>query len=99
MNLPTLPADKAQHVIYGAAIFSVVALACTALGLGPLARPAGALAALLAGVAKEALDWADNHAALAMGLPPPHSVDPGDVVATEAGALWCWMVAEFTTGG
>ena len=54
MNLPQLPADKAQHVSYGAALGLVGAIISTALGqpawLGALVLPA------CAGVLKEVRD-------------------------------------------
>lgn len=93
MNLPQLPADKANHALYGVLIFIVAAWLCTALGQPHHARQAGLAAAVLFGCTKEAVDWRLNRRAAAAGLPPPHGVEAGDVLATTAGALLCWLAA------
>lgn len=98
MNLPQLPADKANHALYGVAVFVVVGGAVAALGRPDIARPAGALGALLVACAKESVDYTINRRAIAAGLPPPHGVEAADIVATTAGALLCWL-ATIATGG
>lgn len=98
MNLPQLPADKANHALYGALIFVVVGAIATATGHAQLARVVGAGAALLAGCLKELSDWLLNRRAVAAGLPPPHSVEAADVLATTAGAMLCWAAAVATEG-
>lgn len=84
--LPQLPADKANHFIYGAAMATAGALAA----IGPLAMPQrawlfAAAAALVGGVVKEATDWARNRKA-PRGSEVAH-VEMADGLATAAGAL------------
>ena len=83
MNLPTIPADKANHAVYGALIFNLAL---------PLTDALVALAIVAAiGVAKEAADWLGNHRARAAGLPAPHGVEVLDAIATFAGGLLCFL--------
>lgn len=89
MSLPTLPADKANHTLYGAVIFSGAAAASHPLGLGAYALLLGIVAAVLLGSLKEWLDWRANQRAAAAGLGPAHSVEVNDAMATLAGALLC----------
>jgi hypothetical protein len=98
MQLPQLPADKANHALYGAAVFVIVCALAAHLGRADIAQPIGALGALLVACAKEAIDIALNRRAIAAGLPPPHGVEAADIVATTAGALVCWL-ATIATGG
>ena len=93
MKLPEVPADKANHLIYGAAIFVVATAATRFTAWAPWAPYAGVVAALLLGAAKEARDaWANRRAA-AWRLTAPHSVSPADVGATVLGAVLCWLAA------
>ena len=74
-HLPQLPADKANHFIYGC----VIALAGAALAplIGSDPRTVAAVSAIAAGIVKEALDywtWGGG-------------VDALDAVATAAGAV------------
>ena len=96
MMLPQLPADKANHAITGAAIFSA------ALWLARMAAPSHAVwiagaAVLIAAVGKELSDWIINRRAIARGEPPPHGVELYDALATCAGGalaalpLWIYM--------
>lgn len=85
MDLPLIPQDKANHFAYGSAAALVAAAACAVLGHPELAGWAAQAAALCLGLAKEAADWLANQAALAAGNPPPHGVDPFDVLATWLG--------------
>lgn len=98
MNLPTLPADKANHALYGALIFLVAGALAAAAGQVPLARAIGAGVTVLAACGKELNDWLLNRRAIAAGLPPPHGVEAADALATTAGALVCWVAAELTGG-
>jgi hypothetical protein len=97
MQLPQLPADKANHAIYGATIFAAVGGVVAHLGRPDLAQPLGALGALLAACVKEVVDYALNRRAIAAGLPPPHGVEAADILATTAGALLCWLATVITT--
>ena len=76
--MPQLPADKANHAIYGALIF----LAALAI----LRRPDAAYGlVVLAAVGKEALDKLSNMRAVKAGLLPTHGVEFLDALATCAG--------------
>lgn len=92
MPLPSLPQDKANHVVYGAAI----ALSVYAIGLfidPNHAALAGLISAVFAGTFKEAFDrWANIVAARA-GLPPPHGVEFMDAAATWSGGAVVYVSA------
>lgn len=93
MSLPTLPADKANHAIYGVLVFTIVYLVLhhTRL-LG--AHPHVAMALVfVAAVGKELDDWLANQSALARGQLPPHSAELADVLATCAGGAICYAIA------
>ena len=98
MNLAqlALPADKANHVIAGALVFLPVAIAVALAGHAQYARPAGAVAALVAGLLKELADWLANRHLAQQGLPPAHGVEVADAAATTAGGLLCWAAGAFT---
>ena len=80
MKLPQLPADKAQHVSYGAALGLVGAVTSTALG-----QPAWLGALVLAACAAAFKEVRDR--TMRDGTP-----DLWDAVATVAGALPCVIV-------
>lgn len=91
MSLPQIRADWAQHMVYGAwvgaagaAFVLVLAQVAGRPGVSLLAPVASLLAALAAGVAKEAADQVVNRRAAAA---PPHEVSAADVVATLTGAF------------
>ena len=98
MNLPQFPADKANHALYGAAIFVVAGWLATQLGLQPYARLIGAATATLAGLLKEVVDARANTRAAAAGLPAPHEASAADAFATTGGAMLCWVGAVVTEG-
>lgn len=87
MKLPTIPADKANHYFYGGQVGMVAAITSALLGHPETAGLFANLAALAAGCVKELIDWLANRAAVAAGLPAPHTVDPNDVLATWLGGL------------
>jgi hypothetical protein len=90
--LPMLPADKANHVLYGGVIFIAIAYLAAVVGHSPArARLAGLLAAAAFGLGKEARDWFANRKAVAAGEAPEHNVDSMDVVATAVGGALCWL--------
>lgn len=97
--------DKVMHAAAGlvAALFGMLAyalLALALLGLTGAALPTTALipvpviAALLAGLVKEASDWFDNRQ-YAADL--RHTVDPWDVVATAAPGLIASLIVAGAT--
>lgn len=84
--------DKVQHALagtlaalFGALLYALIALALLVFGAKfPLLSlvPVPFIAALIAGVTKEAADWFDNRT-----TPGSRSVDPWDVAATAAPGL------------
>lgn len=85
LTLPSLPADKANHAIYGAIAAAVAVPVGAYFGLP---REISALAGSIgAGLLKEAIDLAMNLIATKQGQPAPHTVDAWDLVATAAGGL------------
>lgn len=54
-HLPQLPADKANHFVYGCVIAFVGALVAQLIGSDP--RTGAGLAAIAAGIVKEVLDY------------------------------------------
>lgn len=98
MKLPVIPADKANHLIYGAGIALVVQAIVLWLvqhhglhlpiGMRPGDIGLGAAAAFGAG--KEAIDRLLNLRAVRAGRKPPHGVDPLDALATLAGGFAIW---------
>lgn len=81
--LPLLPRDKANHAVYGSAIFAVGALAAIPVGLSPVL--VGVILVTVLAVGKEAYDKVTGKGVL----------DYYDAVATIAGAL---PVAAVTLG-
>lgn len=86
--LPQLAADKANHLVYGALVYLVAALAAVALHL-PRPDLLGLAAAALAGAIKETADYIANRRA---GF-QLHGVELGDFLATAAGGLLCFASA------
>ena len=87
MNLPQIPADKAQHFCYGAAAgFSAAALSHI-IGHPEFAGMAAITSATLAGATKEIVDHVLNLRAARAGLLKPHSVTMGDFVVTILGGV------------
>ena len=90
MNFPTIPYDKALHFIYGAVICLVSFYALKVFGVsGPKHWALGV--AVLAGVAKEGLDFAMNKKSVAAGQTAVHTVSMPDAVATAAGGVLVWL--------
>lgn len=87
MNIPTLPADKATHVIAGAIVGDVAALACFLTGHPSLALWVPTVAAGIVGAAKEGVDWYLNKKAAESGQIPLHGVELNDFLATLCGGL------------
>lgn len=81
--LPIIPADKANHCCYGAAIFTAT-YTLTAFQHLP-ALPIAAAAVALVAIGKELSDWLSNRRARAAGFPAPHGVELLDAAATLAG--------------
>jgi hypothetical protein len=92
MNLRrfTLPADKANHVVWGFAVALAAAWLAAKAGYPLNAGPIGAMAALVVGAIKELADYLANQEAAAAGQPAPHTVDPVDAMATAAGGVALW---------
>lgn len=56
MNIPSIPADKAQHFFFGGVAATVAAVAARLSGHAEYAKVAGVGAAVAIGVAKELYD-------------------------------------------
>ena len=86
MNLPSLPQDKANHLAYGAAIFSVVLL------LAHFAYPnyqiaIAGLTVVFIAFSKEANDARINWQATGNPMQGPHGVELLDAIATISGGI------------
>lgn len=84
---PLIPVDKANHLIYGALAFIVVAALACAFGWNDYRLVAGAAGSLAVGVYKEVSDYLANRKAIADGFTPLHEADPTDLAFTAAGGL------------
>jgi len=85
MPLPQLPADKANHFLYGTVAAAIAVPIGLYLGLpSSISALAGSIAA---GAAKELIDAAQNYMERRRGEQPLHSVDVYDFLATAAGGL------------
>lgn len=84
-----IPQDKANHAIDGAVIYFFTAVIFRALGL-PNHREWALAVTTLVGAAKEGADWVLNLLARRKGLPPPHSVEGLDFIATFLGGALCY---------
>ena len=94
---PQLPADKANHFVYGAAIFVVAYCAQIAVAILAHTHPTlgdalnmviyslDCVAAFAIG--KELIDWALNRLAIRRGEQPVHGVEPLDALATIGGGV------------
>lgn len=80
--LPQLPADKANHALYGAAVF----VACYA---ALRSVPQALAMVVLVGVAKELSDALINRRATGNWRQGPHGVEALDAVATWLGGVLC----------
>lgn len=84
---PSLPQDKANHLIYGHM------LACIAVGLAVVSGNAKAawilalLVPIVSGAFKEALDAYSNRKATGIAQKGPHGVEWWDFVATATGGV------------
>ncbi len=89
MALPTIPQDKATHLLYGYAVAMAACLGAWWYGLrAPAQLMAAALvAALCVGLLKEAYDAARIARAEAAGLSPTERVEFADAAATTIGGL------------
>lgn len=92
MSLPSLPADKANHALYGAAIALAVYAVCLLAGV-PYAAYAALAASVVVGFAKEGVDAWQNRAATGNWRTGPHGVEGLDAAATAAGGAAVWLAA------
>jgi len=82
MSLPSLPQDKANHFVYGAAIYAVTFCIFSLLKL-PATYYAFAVVAIF-GIGKEIVDYLQNRFQGAQ-----HGVEALDALATIAGGAMC----------
>jgi hypothetical protein len=87
----TLPADKANHLVWGFVAAAVAGTLAIAFGWAAQAGWVGAAAATLVSVLKEAADDMANEEAELLGDPPPHTVDFKDAAAGVIGGLAWWL--------
>jgi len=85
MPMPSIPADKANHVIYGAVAFVAGAFAAHPAGLPP--AYCGLALAVIAGAIKEASDALINYRATGNPMVGPHGVEWLDFAATACGGV------------
>jgi len=94
---PQLPADKASHFVYGAAIFVVTFYAQVAFAILTHAHPDldyvismwvnSLYCVAVFAIGKEIVDWILNKLAIRSGKPPVHGVEPLDALATIGGGV------------
>lgn len=95
MPLPSLPADKANHLIYGLLISSATYAALLAGHQPPLlAARAGLAAAVVVGLLKELHDAWVNWRTTGNWRTGPHGVEGLDALATSAGGVPIWAALE-----
>lgn len=82
-----IPRDKANHMVYGAAVAMVTSWAVVWMGHADVAREAGMIASMIAGVIKEGSDAEANYQATGDWRRGQHSVDALDFAATAFGGL------------
>jgi hypothetical protein len=90
--LPQLPQDKANHAVYGAAIFLAASLFGHLVHV-PYTTDVALLVTAAAGALKELSDYILNKRAISQGLPPPHGVEFLDFLATTCGGAACWIAS------
>ena len=84
--IPIIPHDKALHIIYGAAIFTVM-FVLSHLSIPHYEMYVASAAVVVAAVAKELRDLWSNIQAKRLNLVPTHGVEVMDAVATIAGGI------------
>lgn len=87
MIRPVIPADKANHAIYGALVFCAATLGASLFAPPRYLLIAAAAAVAVVAVGKEVADRFANWRAARAGLQPPHGVELLDVAATCAGGV------------
>jgi hypothetical protein len=87
--IPSIPADKANHMAYCAALAAVTASATIATGHAALAPAIADLTVLTVALVKEAHDARINYKTTGNWRTGPHGVEPADVLA---GVLGGWAV-------
>jgi hypothetical protein len=88
MNLPKIPEDKANHMVYGSLLGLLAVGVSLLLGQPPVMAALHALTFTTAvGALKELSDRVANENRLAVGLPTEHEVELNDFLATVAGSV------------
>ena len=91
--LPSLPQDKANHVVYGMVVFIAALFALVWFRVAYAAYAALAITVVV-GIAKEVVDAWENYKATGNWRTGPHGVEGLDALATASGgfgpfvALW-----------
>lgn len=87
MKLPIIPQDKANHFIYGTAIFAITYMIMINFVFTLTAVATGMITTTLIAVAKELVDYLLNKRLVSMGLRATHGVELFDAVATVSGSV------------
>lgn len=90
MKLPMIPQDKANHALYGAAVY-VLARAVASFFAPEYASVLGLVASAAFGLGKEVVDFWLNRQAAQKGQRAPHTPMPADALATAAGGFLCYL--------
>ena len=97
MKLPQMPADKANHALYGAAVSLVTQTAVATAGMfgldlhGLRPKDLGLAASAAFGVGKELVDYAVARVQAARGKPVTHAAEKFDALATFSGGGAIWL--------
>jgi hypothetical protein len=90
--LYVLPADKANHFVYGVAIYWVAFVFAHGLLMLPEAANWALVPLVLFACGKEASDYRLARAQKARGEAPTHTSDPLDALFTVVGGLLCYLL-------
>lgn len=82
MKLPMLAQDKANHVVYGIVVYTIINLLLYNV---TYVNEISLMAAVFVGLAKEVMDYIDKKT--------PHTVDYKDFIATSIGGIFGYIIS------
>lgn len=91
MPLPALPADKANHALYGATTYVLVGALAAYFGLAGDPRLWALGGVALVGAGKEVYDYMRRRDEQTAGVSVRHHVEGGDFLATVFGGVLVWL--------
>jgi hypothetical protein len=91
--LPTIPHDKALHLVYGAVVYTAAAVVMSLAGFPHFAHQVAAFAVIVAAFGKEGADYYANWKARKQGSIPTHGVELADLICTLLGGSLCGLAA------